>query len=254
MPVKKSTQLRLAPPTAKVEMLKAWSFSRLMTWDQCPFKLFLSAIKKIREPEREVLIEGQDAETEILKYITKAKGANKCPERGEAFKEALGQLRTIARRIVIKKKFTFTSGWTLTDWFAQDAWLRVELDLFYEEQIGTGRKAYWRVHIIDLKTGKIYEDKVCQVELYNLVVLLLPEGILTHSPKAAYSELWYLDQGETRDAQMFATDIEAAKDKWADRIRPMMSAKTFEPRPTHMCRWCFYRKDNKANGGGQCRF
>lgn len=239
-------------PIKLLPQLTAWSFSRLMTWESCPLKCKLANIDRIREPARDVLVRGQNIETELLAYITKQ--SKTCPESGARFKTELTDLRKIARKIVTKKRFAFDSNWQLLDdYFAPNVWLRCEFDLFWEEEAGEKRK-YWRVHSVDLKSGRVYEDKVCQVELYNLVALILPEGVLANTPSAAFSELWYLDQGETRDAALLSTEVEKAKDTWMDRVRPMMADTSFEPKPSHLCRWCFYRKGNKKEGGGQCPF
>jgi RecB family exonuclease len=233
--------------------LTAWSYSRLTTWEECPLKCKLKNIDKIQEPDGPAKGRGIAIEGEVMDYIFGR--AKTLPESCARFPEELAALRKISNRLVIKKKLAFTREWKLCDYFGSDAWLRIEMDLFWEELI-PGQKKHWRVRVVDIKTGKIYEDKVDQVELYNLCALLLdePDDFVTHSPQTAFSELYYLDQGETRDRAMVASDVAKAKSYWENRAVRMLADTAFQPTPSYRCKWCFFRKANKAEGGGQCPY
>jgi hypothetical protein len=49
-------------------------------------------------------------------------------------------------------------------------------------------------------------------------------------------------------------EIARLKKKWEKTIAPMMNATSFPAKPNNKCHWCHYRKDNAANGGGQCKY
>jgi hypothetical protein len=234
--------------------LTAWSYSRLLSWEGCPFACKCQNIDKIAQPEREVLKVGKATEAAALDYIFGR--VDKLPTSCERFPEELAALRKISKRLVVKKKIAFNREWKVCDYFDKAAWLRIEMDIFWEELI-PGQKKHWRVRVVDIKTGRVYEDKVDQVELYNLCALVLAaddSGIVTHSPQTAFSELYYLDEGEIRDRSMVVTDLVAAKAYWEKRAAPMLADTSFKPTPSYRCKWCFYRKDNRKEGGGQCPF
>jgi hypothetical protein len=104
--------------------------------------------------------------------------------------------------------------------------------------------------VVDLKTGRIYEDKLDQLDLYNLAALCLDESIITHQPKVSYAEMWYLDQGETRERSLLIGEVEKAKAYWAKRVKPLFADKSFLPRPGQHCKWCHLSKSK----GGPCPY
>ena len=109
------------------------------------------------------------------------------------------------------------------------------------------------VRNVDIKTGRIYEDKVDQVDLYNLVSICMTD-IFPREAESSAAQLWYLDQGQTRPEESWTgitrSDIEKEKKRWEKRVRPMMMDEAFLPTPGEQCRYCPHRK----SVGGACRF
>lgn len=239
-------------PIKRLPQLDAWSYSRLSKFRVCPMACRLANIDRIKEPEGEALIRGQRIEAEALGYLADKKLA--LPESCARFPDEFAELRKIGRRVMRKLKLAFDRNWKLLpDYYAPGVWFRMEFDLVWEELL-PGSKKHWRVHVVDLKTGKIYEDKLDQVELYNLVALLLPEELITHNPQIAFSEMWYLDQGDTRNRTLTALDVPKQLKRWEAEAAALLNETAWQPKPGNQCRRCFYRKENKANGGGQCPY
>jgi RecB family exonuclease len=250
MPIKRSPQLT------------AWSYSRLQTFKTCPLKLKLGAIDRIREPEGPALVKGKAVETEALDYIF---GKGRLPESCARFPEEMAQLRKIHSRVRAKLKVAFDSKWRVLcifegregaeiprAYFDAGVWLRMEFDLVWEEKLKPGHG--YRLRIVDLKTGKIYEDKLDQLMLYLVTAFLLPEDVITHAPLHGLGEMYYLDQGETREKSLVLTDMAAEKARWEEDAGRLLRETAWEPTPSGACRFCYYRKANKKNGGGQCPY
>jgi hypothetical protein len=90
-------------------------------------------------------------------------------------------MRKNRKAVLSQRDMAFDNDWKPVDWFAKNAWVRIKMDLLLEEPSVQGGK-HWRVHVVDLKTGRIYEDKLDQLDLYNLAALCLDESIITHAP------------------------------------------------------------------------
>ncbi len=237
--------------------ITAWSYSRLQVYKQCPFKCRMAHLpwngQRVKEPEGPAVVRGKVIETEVLDYLFGAKDA-KLPESGARFPTELAILKKMRSRVRSKVKLGFNRAWKVVDYFAPDVWTRMEFDLIFEDLL-PGQKKHYRAHIIDLKTGKIYPDKFDQFELYNLVALILPEDIITHKPELSFAEGWYLDQGEIAgETTLMKSDIAKQIKRWEKEADKLLSETAWQPRPNNMCRFCFYRKDNKASGGGQCPY
>jgi len=235
-------------PIKMVKRFTAFSFSRLTDYEQCPLRARLKHLDKVPEPDKPVFQRGRDIEEAAYKYIFDKKGIP-LPEACAAFPEEFAFLRKIRKSVLSQRDMAFDKDWRPVDWFAKDAWIRVRMDLMYEELV-PGSKKHHRVHVIDLKTGKIYEDKLSQLDIYNLAALCLDDSIVTHGSKVSVAEMYYLDQGETRERALMASEVEKAKAYWVKRVTPMFNDTSFLPRPSMMCKWCQYAKSK----GGVCPY
>lgn len=233
-------------------MIKAWSFSRYTTWRQCPLKLKLSAIDRINEPPNEAMQRGSEIHLMAERYI---KGeSDKMPDEIKAFAKTFRRLRRQYKRVTsglaVEESWAFTKDWDQTMWNDwTKCWVRIKLDCAEFEDENT-------LIVYDWKTGKLRPDKhseyLEQLELYALAAFMMYDNIHTVKPR-----LVYLDEAKMfgDDEHIYTvSDVPALKSAWEKRVKPMMLATSFPPQPSALCRWCFYRKDNAANGGGQCEY
>jgi len=218
-----------------------------MDYEQCPFKAARKHLDKMTEPDRGALARGREVEEAVYAYIFRR--AKSLPAAGARFPEELAALRKIHRSVLSNREMAFTRDWKPCDWFASDAWVRIKMDLLWEEAL-PGSKRYTRAHVVDLKTGKIYEDKLDQLDLYNLAALLLGDDLLPSAPDTAFAEMYYLDQGETRDRSLVRSGVAKAQRHWEQRVRAMFADASFLPKPGMYCRFCHLRKD----AGGPCPY
>lgn len=237
-----------------IKQITSWSFSRYSTYKQCPLKLKLSAIDRIREPGNEAMQRGDAIHKLVEKYI---KGAGRTmPPELKLFADEMKKLRIQYRKkingMVVEDNWAFTKDWDETqydDWI--HCWLRIKLDCAHHEDDET-------LIVTDWKTGKfrieMNEEYVEQLELYALAALLLHEHIQQVKPRLAYLDLGITYPEAGKELVFTRADIPRLKKLWEKRAKPMLNDKTFAPRPNDKCRWCFYRASNKAAGGGQCKY
>jgi hypothetical protein len=57
---------------------------------------------------------------------------------------------------------------------------------------------------------------------------------------------WYLDAGIEHKDSWRASQLNALKKEWLQRIEAMMNDTTFAPNPTTACKWCHFRKANSG--------
>jgi hypothetical protein len=253
-------------PIEAEKRLTAWSYSRIQKHKECPLACRLANIDKIREPASDdpnnALVRGQRIESEAFGYVL---GKGSLPESCKLFPTELAQLRKNKKAVRLKMKIAFDKTWRVLclfdgggkipqAYFGQDVWLRMEFDAIFEELL-PGQKKHWRVHVVDLKTGKIRAEKFDQFELYNLIAMLIAQEVLNHDPQVSLAEGWYLDQGKIDGVRtLLKPDVEKEKKRWEQQANSLLSETSWQPKPGNHCRWCFYRKQNKDAGGGQCPY
>jgi len=240
------------------KQLTSWSFSRYSSYRQCPLKARLAFIERIKEPPNKAMARGAAIHDLAEGYIkgTVARLPKELGEFGGLFRRLRKQYKKKGHGMVVEDMWAFTKEWDETAWDNWTAcWVRIKLDCAEHEDDKT-------LIINDWKTGKfrheMSEDYIEQLELYALAALLLHDHIETVKPR-----LVYLDQGSTypkpgsddeKALTFIRKDIPKLKKLWAKRVRPMLNDRIFAPRPNNRCCWCFYRKANAANGGGQCKY
>jgi hypothetical protein len=244
---------------AKPTTITSWSFSRWKMYSDCPLKLKLSAIDKIKEPPSPAMTRGNDIHKLAEDYI---KGKlKKLPDEltlfPKFFKLARDRFKKSPTLISVEDTWSFRKDWTITrwdDWIG--CWLRVKVDVCL---IDTET-----VSIIDHKTGKYspqynLEDYMLQMDLYALSALVYYAGLgagLKVLPRLHFldHEIVFPEPG-SKDIRVYTpTDLPRLKKEWESRAKPMLADKQFSPKPNRWCPNCFFRASNKAGGGGQCKF
>lgn len=240
--------------TIPIKQVTSWSFSRYSTYKQCPLKLKLSAIDRIREPGNEAMARGDAIHKLAEKYI-KGEGRSLPPELklfADEFKKLRAQYKKKINGMVVEDNWSFTKDWDETQWDDWiNCWLRIKLDCAHHHDDET-------LIITDWKTGKfrpeMNEEYVEQLELYALAALLLHEHIQQVKPRLAYLDLGITYPEAGAELVFTRADIPKLKKLWEKRTKAMLNDKQFAPRPNDKCRWCFYRSSNKVAGGGQCKY
>lgn len=233
--------------------ITSWSFSRFVTYTQCPAKARYQFVLKIPEPGNEAMARGDKIHKLIEAYLRgeSSRLASELQLVGSELKALRAQFkRQKLLAPLIEEMWGFDREWQQVAWNDwTNCWLRIKLDLAYFD----GPDA---LIMVDWKTGKLRPEEaetyLAQLELYVLGAFLRFPHLTAVTPR-----LHYVDLGVTYPvvpSTYTRADLERLKKLWAGRVAPMMRDKAFAPRPNNRCQWCHYRKANAANGGGQCRF
>ena len=231
-------------PTPKLVQIEAWSASRLNDYEKCPQLAFYKHVQKLKEPGSAVMDRGGDihkmgadfASGKTLLDLTRPRAC--IPKELERFKQEFLALRRVKPKV--EQQAAFTREWKPTGWFDTNAWVRVILDAqYYDPKVRTA-------HVIDYKTGKIYEDHKDVAKLYALAAFILyPEAV------AVRTNYWYLDLGVEHPTDFARADVPALKKYWEKRTKPMLADTRFNPNPGRHCSWCFFShtKDGPCKAG-----
>ena len=220
-------------------LVPAWSYSTLKTFEECPYRIYISKVRKVREPSGPAAERGskihQEAEDFVNGKLTEFPGSL------VKFEDEFHQLKKlyIDGQVELEGEWAFTVDWGQTKWMSTDCWARVKLDAYIQEDQTSAR-------VIDYKTGKKIGNEIPpsqQCLLYALAAFM-------RSPELEYvsSELWYLDHGETttvpytrEEALMFLPGIH-------ERAIKMTTCDDFAPNPSkNNCKWCSYKKGDQPD-------
>lgn len=243
----------------KAAQIESWSFSRYSVYQQCPLKAKLKFIDKITEPTNDAMKRGAAIHNMAEDYI-KSRVPAKMPVELKGFDTLFRSMRKRYKKSIngmtVEDTWALTKDWDETTWNDwTHCWLRIKLDLAYTEHKDV-------MIINDWKTGRYRpndnDDYIEQLELYVTGGFLLFPHINTIKPRLVYLDhgMIYPEEGTTEYEELIFTRDELPDliKVWTKRIRPMMNDKSFAPKPNRFCTYCHFRKDNKENGGGQCRF
>ena len=239
-----------AAPTGPI---KAWSYSRWNTYNNCPAQANYKFVLKWPVPDQGVIpaiergigfhshmekivagvVPEKPADLERMKTY-EAEFKTKVPK---LFKKEIAEAKK--GKPITEAEWTFRNDWSHTGWFAKDAWCRVKTDLAFH-----GKK---ELVIVDHKTGRKNSDHLTQLSLYALAGFLKFPSI-----DHIGARLWYLDHGpDAMPMESYERDeLPHMIDSWEERTAPMLRDTVFIPTPNNGCRWC----DFSASKGGPCKF
>lgn len=242
-------------PWSKPTSFTAWSFSRLSAYRQCPLKAKLSNLDKIAEPKSPAMERGTAIHKLAEDYISGV--GRTVPKELKVFASELKLLR--ARRkseaVFVEEMWVFRRDWTETRWDDWDgAWLRVKVDVCDLSDPF--------VTMTDWKTGKYspqwnLDDYVEQMDLYATAGLVKYAFIgpgLKITPLLRFTDAGVTHPPAGQEKVYTPNMLPALKKKWEAAAKPLLSDREFAPKPNKFCYSCHYRKDNAANGGGQCQY
>lgn len=247
-------------PIARLETVKAWSYSRLSDYTKCPALAKFKHVLKLREPGNVAMDKGsrihalaevwvtrvlpadlRNLSSELLLELRQVILAKKIPEELFRFADEFNQLRKA--KASGEGNWGFTRDWepcSPIDW--NRCWLRVKADTVYLKETKKGRKRETTVYIIDHKTGREYKEHAEQRALYALGALLMyPDA------QAVVVAHWYLDAGKIGGPETWqAAQVDELKKEWTRKTTALLNDTTFAPNQGPHCAYCHFRKSNNG--------
>lgn len=214
--------------------LKAWSYSALKVFEECPYRSYISKVKKIPEPSGPAAERGTLIHQQAEDYVNGTLG--EFPDTLNKFKSQFEELRElfIDAKVELEGEWGFDINWQPCGWMEKATWARIKLDALVHQDEQSAR-------VIDYKTGKKWGNEIGHAQqclLYAIATFFRYPHI-----QFVQTELWYLDQNETTTKQWTREQAMQFTPNWHRRAIAMTTAEDFSPTPSKdSCRWCHYRK------------
>jgi CRISPR/Cas system-associated exonuclease Cas4 (RecB family) len=229
-------------------MIRSWSYSRLVDFEQCKYRAKLKYLDKIPEPAR-ALPPGKsehanDRGTRVhegAELFVKG-GVELLPEL-EFFREELTTIRDLYKKgkVSLEGEWAYDRDWIPTAWSSEKAWLRLKIDALVT-------MSPTHMVLIDYKTGKRAYNEMKhaeQCQLYQLATFLRYPKV-----EKITTELYYLDLDQLTSMTYTRAQGMRFLKGYQDRGLALTSATDFPPNPTAWaCKWCPFG----VKGTGHCQ-
>ena len=222
--------------------LRAWSYSALKVFEECPYRSYIARVKGIKEPSSPAADRGTQIHQEAEDYVNGKIG--ELPSSLEKFKDDFEELRQLFNeaKVELEGEWGFDTAWQPVGWMQKETWARIKLDALVNETETSAR-------VIDYKTGKIYGNEIPhsqQCLLYAIATFMRYPHI-----EFVQTELWYLDHGEITKKQFTREEAMHFAPGFHSRAIKMTTETEFEPTPSKdSCRWCSFKDGDEP----QCRW
>lgn len=212
----------------------AWSYSALKVFEECPYRTYISRVKRIPEPSSPAADRGSQIHDEAEKYVDGR--IEEFPDSLMKFEKQFADLRAgyLDGTVELEGEWGFTTDWKPTGWLSDDTWARIKLDAYVMQDKTSAR-------VIDYKTGKRFGNEIA----HSQQCLLYAIAAFARDPDLEYvrTELWYLDKAETATQDYTRKEAMQFMPSFHERGVKMTTETEFAPTPSSSaCRWCSYRK------------
>ncbi|MFV1943446.1 PD-(D/E)XK nuclease family protein [Pseudomonas luteola] len=232
--------------TAPLGPVEAWSFSRLMDYEKCPYSVYLAKVCKAPTPSGPAAERGTKIHNAIEAYI---KG-----ESAEEIKEMRGFLPLIRdlregyanATVEVEGDWAFTRNWQTTGWTSPDCWARIKLDVLVHESDTSAR-------VIDWKSGKKFGNEI----KHNQQGMTYAIGAFKRYPNLEFVkvEFDYVDKNDQLTNQYTRAQAELLEPMLTQRADTMTTAVKFDPKPSFSaCRWCPHKDIQEGHDKPACEF
>ena len=218
----------------KLGLTPQWSFSALKVFEECPYRTYISRVKRVAEPSSPAADRGSAIHQEAEDYVSGKLG--EMPDSLKKFDDDFEQLRSLYAdaKVELEGEWGFDLDWQPVGWMEPSTWARIKLDALVNEDEQSCR-------VIDYKTGKKFGNEIT----HGQQCLLYAIGTFFRYPhiEFAQTELWYLDKGEKTIKQFTRAEAMAFAPGFYTRAIAMTTCTDYEPNPSkNNCKWCSYKK------------
>lgn len=227
--------------------ITAWSPSRLFKYEECPRKAKFAYVDKIPEPgpKAEHLVKGERMHADLEHYVKGFKPD--LPEDLAKMRIIAAELRAGYQRGEVRAEVELAvrRDWSVTSWFAKDAWGRFKLDIVQVMEKSKGR-------VLDWKSGKYKPDGdyADQLNAYSTAALAATPSLESMTSALIFAEHTDIPV-ERPEGSIHRDELDKWKEYWTKRVAKMENDTVFAPRPSPMgCKYCPYSR----NKGGPCEF
>lgn len=229
-------------------LIPQWSYSRLKTFETCPYRLWLQAGEKRSQAHMDTKAadRGSMIHDACENFVTgKGDFIKEMAKFAEYFKDV--KVRYDAGNVLVEEEWGFDVDWQPCGYWDKDiVWNRMKLDnlIWMDDE---------KTHAIatDYKSGKKFGNEVAHSQQGQLYVL----GTFLRYPSVDTVEIdfKYLDHGLSSKTKVYSRE-KAMKflKPWTDRAVALTTATEFKPKPNKInCKWCPF---GPQNGDSSCQW
>lgn len=207
-----------------------WSFSRLLDFEECAYRVYLAAVKGVKRESSEAADRGTSIHTLGEEFV---KGEiTELPKEYAHFSPLMHSLKEAYAKgeVELEENWGFDINWDATGFFDKNVWGRMKLDVFW-------RQSETSAVVIDYKTGKKFGNELkhtAQGQAYAV-------GAFCRYPELEFAEVRfiYLDENDEWTKNFVRKQMPVFKNLITDRALRMTTATDFTPRPAlYNCRFC----------------
>lgn len=221
-------------------MITSVSYSKLLDFEQCPYRCKLKYVDRIPEEQHPAAERGTMIHQLAEDYVRGK--IKKCPVELKHFADEIEVLRSEfkSNKVSLEGEWGFDKDWMPTDY--KTAWLRMKADATYFMS---------KTHAvtIDHKTGQSYGNEIKhseQVLLYAIATFIRNPDL-----ENITVELWYVDKDEMIQKTYTLAQALRMVQTFDKRMKKVTSAKSFPANPNiFTCKWCAFGPAK----GGQCEY
>jgi CRISPR/Cas system-associated exonuclease Cas4 (RecB family) len=213
------------------------SFSAIRTWVDCPASYKFSYIDQLPDPAGEAAARGTRLHLSGELFLKGKLGAEELPVDYWRVKQTM--LAFKKSKAKAEEVWCVNKNWEKCSEIDEQIWFKAIIDVHFYVTKGD------ELHIVDLKTGKIYDSHVEQLQLYATLGLI-------HYPKAKIAHVsgLYIDQGKSDSHAAYRRSMLPHLIKhWDEKANLVIQDEVFLPSPSESkCKYCAFSKKR----GGPC--
>ena len=225
--------------------IKAWSYSRLKVFEQCPYRAYLAFIEKRPEPpeiDKKAADRGSAIHLEIENYIRGDSDIlTKPATNAQHILDPLREAYTLGT-VHVEGDWGFTVDWEPCGYHDDNVWCRMKLDTLHLTSETTADGYDW-------KSGKKIGNEVAHAQQAQQYVV----GTFMKYPELTEvtTKFVYVDQKDCGPPTTRTYSRERAMAFFKsihDRALAMTTATEFKAKPNKInCRFCPYGPNNKGD-------
>lgn len=228
---------KLSIKPEKLGDVPTWSYSALKVFEECPYRTYISRVKKVKEPSGPAAERGTEIHQQAEDFVNGKLGD--LPDTLKKFDDQFNELRTLFNdgKVELEGEWGFDLDWKPVGWVERATWARIKLDALVHEDEASAR-------VIDYKTGKKWGNEIT----HGQQCLLYAIGTFFRYPHLEFvqTELWYLDKAETTVKTFTRDQAMNFAPGFYSRAIAMTTCTDFTPNPSKSaCKWCSFRKGDE---------
>lgn len=234
-----------------MSLIKAWSFSRLKDFEQCPYKAWLKYSEKRSQAHMDT--KAADRGTAIhLDCENFVNGTGVMTKEMKHFRPYFEDLKVQydLGSVILEENWGFDQNWMKTGFFDDNVWCRMKLDNFITKTLDSDNGQIIHGGATDYKSGKKFGNEVSHGQQGQIYAV----GSFMRYPtlEVCDVELVYLDQNQTTRRTYTREKAMLFLPSWNKRALKMTQAEDFPPKPNKMsCMWCPF---GPQNGNSSCEW